>query len=153
MPLTRWIVVGAGLASIVLLVLFSINPIVFAGDLGTGAVLALAGASWIFWGSALVYLAGRSRLPILTCIALLIALFSLSNDNDDIGTASTTQEAPAKLKDALEAWHNHFPPNPNAPPASRPLFIVTAEGGGIRAAYWTAAVLGSIQDAEPSFAD
>jgi hypothetical protein len=33
-----------------------------------------------------------------------------------------------------------------------PLFIVATEGGGIRAAYWTAAVLGAIQDANPNFA-
>jgi hypothetical protein len=35
----------------------------------------------------------------------------------------------------------------------RPLFIVATEGGGIRTAYWTATVLGTIQDADPSFAD
>src|SRR6266480_3317359 len=34
-----------------------------------------------------------------------------------------------------------------------PLFIVATEGGGIRAAYWTTTVLGTIQDADSSFAD
>lgn len=34
-----------------------------------------------------------------------------------------------------------------------PIFIVTAEGGGIRAAYWTATVLGALQDRNPEFAD
>ena len=33
-----------------------------------------------------------------------------------------------------------------------PLYIVATEGGGIRAAYWTATVLGGIQDANPNFA-
>ena len=33
-----------------------------------------------------------------------------------------------------------------------PLFIVATEGGGIRAAYWTATVLGELQDKNPTFA-
>lgn len=32
-----------------------------------------------------------------------------------------------------------------------PVIVVTAEGGGIRAAYWTASVLGAIQGASPAF--
>ena len=32
-----------------------------------------------------------------------------------------------------------------------PVFIVTAEGGGIRAAYWTATVLSALQDQKPEF--
>jgi hypothetical protein len=34
-----------------------------------------------------------------------------------------------------------------------PVFIITAEGGGIRAAYWAATVLGALQDQNPYFAD
>ncbi|MGC8644145.1 MAG: hypothetical protein ACP5XB_30160, partial [Isosphaeraceae bacterium] len=34
-----------------------------------------------------------------------------------------------------------------------PVFIVSAEGGGIRAACWTAGVLCALQDSEPQFAD
>ena len=37
--------------------------------------------------------------------------------------------------------------------ASIPLIIVATAGGGSRAAYWTATVLGNIQDQEPRFAD
>jgi hypothetical protein len=33
------------------------------------------------------------------------------------------------------------------------VFVVSAEGGGIRAAYWTAGLLCAIQDAEPAFSD
>lgn len=32
-----------------------------------------------------------------------------------------------------------------------PVFIATADGGGIRAAYWTGAVLGALQDRDPAF--
>jgi hypothetical protein len=155
MPLTRWILAITGSVSIALLALFTLNPVYFAGNLGTGAVLTLAGASWVFWGSALVYIAGRYRLPVLTFVAILLALSSLTNDNHDIRTVSVGgMQYRNDVEQALKDWHNRIRHNPTygARP-KHPLFIVTAEGGGIRAAYWTAAVLGSIQDAEPSFID
>lgn len=152
---SQWILTIAGVLSILLLVLFTTNPVRFAGDLGTGAVLAFAAASWIFWGSALVYIAGLHRIPLLTLIVIWVALCSLKNDNHDIRTVSRgDMHSRLKVEQALRAWHDHVRANPTyAIRSKHPLFIVTAEGGGIRAAYWTAAVLGSIQDAEPAFAD
>ena len=152
---SQWVLTIAGLLSILLLVLFTVNPVHFAGDLGTGAVLAFAAASWIFWGSALVYIAGQYRIPLLTLIVIWVALCSLGNDNHDIRTVSRGEgHSRLKVEQALRAWHDHIRADPKyATRSKHPLFIVTAEGGGIRAAYWTAAVLGSIQDAEPGFAD
>ena len=155
MPLTRWILAIAGSVSIVLLALFTVNPVYFAGNLGTGAVLTFAGASWVFWGSALVYIGGRYRLPVLTFVVILLAVSSLTNDNHDIRTVSFgDMQYRNDVEQALRDWHNRIRANPTygARP-THPLFIVAAEGGGIRAAYWTAAVLGSIQDTEPSFVD
>ena len=155
MPLTRWILAIAGSVSVVLLALFTVNPVYFAGNLGTGAVLTFAGASWVFWGSALVYLGGHYRLPVLTFFAISLAVCSLTNDNHEIRTVSFGDiHNPPDVEQALRDWHNRIRANPTSGArAMHPLFIVAAEGGGIRAAYWTAAVLGSIQDAEPSFVD
>jgi hypothetical protein len=139
--------------SAALTVMFVINPVLLAGVLGTGAVLMFAGASWVFWGSALVYYAGRSRLPLLTFIAVWVVICSLGNDNHDLRTLP--REAPfsqSSVEAALLKWHSRIVQKyPDRP--VHPLFIVTAEGGGIRAAYWTASVLGSIQDEDTSFAD
>src|SRR5262249_5980376 len=41
--------------SLALCIMFTVNPVFFAGAIGTGAVLAFAAACWVFWGSALVY--------------------------------------------------------------------------------------------------
>jgi hypothetical protein len=155
MPVTHSILAVAGAMSLVLLVLFTFDPVRFAGNLGTGAVLALACASWIFWGSALVYWGGRYHLPVLTLIAIFLALCSLTNDNHDIRTVSFGRVYNRyNIEQALRDWHNRIRANPAyAVRPTHPLFIVAAEGGGIRAAYWTAAVLGSIQDAEPAFVD
>src|SRR5581483_11063479 len=93
------------------------------------------------------------RLPALTLIVAWVAICSLTNDNHDIRTISRPVpfQRP-QLIDALRAWHDQVVKKYPARPV-HPLFIVATEGGGIRAAYWTAAVLGSMQDTEPSFAD
>lgn len=136
--------------SAVLTIGFIFAPLQLAARLGTGAVLMFAGASWVFWGSALVYLGGRARLPILTLLLVWIAICSLTNDNHDVRFVK--RDAPfdrLTLATALQKWHD----NVAKYPAPHPLFIIAAEGGGIRAAYWTAAVLSTIQDERASFAD
>jgi hypothetical protein len=141
--------------STVLTLMFVIKPVLFAGGLGTGAVLMFAAASWVFWGSALVYLAGRSRLPLLTFLAAWLAICSLWNDNHDLRTLPRETPYPqSNVETALLKWHSRIVQNSKyREHPVHPLFIVTAEGGGIRAAYWTASVLGSIQDEDTSFAD
>ena len=150
---SRFAILLMAVISSLMTLLFIINPVFFAGNLGTGAVLMFAAASWVFWGSALVYLGGRYRLPLLTIIAMWVALCSLTNDNHGVRTVVREKEFQRDtVQGALIKWHarilQKYPDRP-----VHPLFIVAAEGGGIRAAYWTAAVLGSIQDVEPSFAD
>ncbi|MDR7333186.1 hypothetical protein [Roseateles asaccharophilus] len=59
----------------------------------------------------------------------------------------------------LDAWAARaMPPPPDAPsaeatlpPAGEPLLLVASEGGGVRAAYWTARVLAGITDARPAW--
>src|SRR5262245_1906649 len=146
------VLVWSGMASLLLLVAFTLDPIHVAGAIGTGAVLALAGASFVLWGSALVYWGAWKRIPALTLFLLLAVVSSIWNDNHNIrvlnaggGTDRDSLEA------ALAKWHDQISKKYGDRP--QPLFVVTAEGGGIRAAYWTAIILGSIQDKDPSFAD
>ena len=54
------VLLGAGIVSILLLLAFTLDPIHAAGAIGTGAVIALTGASWVLWGSALSVL-GRAH--------------------------------------------------------------------------------------------
>jgi hypothetical protein len=151
--LSRAALLTMSILSIALLLLFVFSPIRIAGNLGTGAVLAFAAACWAFWGSMLVYVAALYRLPVLTLLIAWIAICSLTNDNHDVRTTvlPTAFQRP-QLIDALRDWHDKIDKKYPARPV-HPLYIVATEGGGIRAAYWTAAVLGSLQDSEPAFAD
>jgi Patatin-like phospholipase len=141
-----------GAISLLFALLLVINPILFAGEIGTGAVLVIGGAAWVFWGSVLVYFGQRVHLPLLVLAVLWVALCSLTNDNHDLRTVTPTQDyTRPKLSDALKDWHDRIAKK--YPGKIHPLYIVASEGGGIRAAYWTAAVLGTIQDEQPTFAD
>lgn len=60
------------------------------------------------------------------------------------------------VADALNAWLDNTPPVAGAPESSaagqsRHIVFVSAAGGGLRAAYWTAAVLARIDDCVPDF--
>ena len=143
----------AGTASLLLLLAFTLDPIHAAGAIGTGAVITLAGASWVLWGSALVYWGERTRIPVLTLLLLLAVVSSIWNDNHNIRVLNAGGSSDRdSLETALSKWHDQISKKYSDRP-EHPLFIVTAEGGGIRAAYWTSIVLGSLQDKDPSFAD
>ena len=120
--------------------------------MGTGAVLVVTAATWVFWGGVLIYLGHRVQLPVLILLAVWVAYCSLTNDNHDLRTVTPTKAyTRPRLADALDAWHKRIAAK--YPGQIHPLYIVASEGGGIRAAYWTAAVLGTIQDEQPAFAD
>jgi hypothetical protein len=111
-----------------------------------------AAASWVFWGSALVYLGSWYRLPVITFVAAWVAFCSLFNDNHIVRVVARDAFQRPTLQQALVDWNSRITARYPTRPV-HPLFIVASEGGGIRAAYWTATVLGSMQDADPSFAD
>ena len=131
----HYVLLGAGITSLLLLLAFTLDPIHVAGAIGTGAVLALAGASWVLWGSALVYWGERTRIPILTLVLLLAVVSSIWNDNHNIRVLDAGGSSDRdNLETALSKWHDQISKKYSDRP-EHPLYIVTAEGGGIRAAY------------------
>jgi len=141
----------AGL-SLALCIMFIVDPVYFAGAIGTGAVLTFAAACWVFWGSALVYFGSWKRVPVITLIVLLVLISSFFNDNHDVRVLPRAEFVRPTLRQALLDWNSQITAKYPERPV-HPLFIVATEGGGIRAAYWTTTVLGTIQDVDPSFAD
>ena len=62
-------------------------------------------------------------------------------------------QARQDLRASLETWLAPSRRSSSDPNARVPLYLVNAEGGGIRAAYWTVTVLGEIQKRHPAFAE
>jgi hypothetical protein len=152
--LERGTLMGVGtiaLISLILFIAFTIAPVPVAQKIGMGTILLLAAASWISLGSLFVYLGGRWQFPVITILILLAFLFSFWNDNHVIRVAPPQEVTRADVIQSFRTWYGLTEKNDGAG-TLHPLFIVATEGGGIRAAYWTATVLGGIQDANPNFA-
>ncbi|HEX4631234.1 MAG TPA: patatin-like phospholipase family protein [Chthoniobacterales bacterium] len=146
------------LFSLVLLFLFLSAPIRAGLFIGSGAILCLAATSWVCLGSLIVLLTNRLRLPLIGLLIAWAMLCSLWNDNHRIRTVSIepplvlpADSGKPPVQHAFATWHEAvqkaYPLATNgSSPAVRPVFIVATEGGGIRAAYWTALVLAALED-------
>jgi len=139
------------IVSVLFFILFAADPVRVPQWLGMGTILFLAAASWVAVGSLFVYLGGRWQFPVITILILLALLFSYWNDNHVIRTAPLQEVGRLDVLKSFEKWHDLVEKNYPAE-TKHPLYIVATEGGGIRAAYWTAIVLGALQDSNQNFA-
>ena len=139
---------SAILAAVALLLVFVFALQPAAPAIGSAAILILAATGWIAAGSVLDIFGMRKRIPAFLGLFVLAVLFSPLNDNHAVRTLADPQpdERP-DVSALLREWMKHQPPNAK----TYPLYLVNAEGGGIRAAWWTASVLGEIQGTLPQF--
>jgi hypothetical protein len=124
---------------------------------GPLALVLLFAALWVPVGSSLVYASHLTRLPLF--LILLVCAFTFSafdwNDNHLIRHRVVEgQTKPPDVNAGFKAWLNgrcdreaykaKFQPYP--------VFIVSAEGGGLRAGYFASLVLSKLEDENPAFA-
>ena len=132
-----------------LFVLVTVSPTAFS-LFGSDIVFFVGASLWIAPGTWLLFISKRGDLPVLTLLLVLALGFSFFNDNHDLRISTDDPlldpaNRPA-LAEAVDAWQA----DDSTPDA---MIIVATAGGGSRAAYWTASVLGTIQDLCPDFDD
>ena len=130
----------------------------YAGASAVGPIcvvlLWVAAAAPLAAGLSVV--AARSGWPVFTLLIALALLFDLLNLNENNAVREIRGQPPtsrATVEQAFRAWL--LSRGDRAEYGARhpyPVFIITAEGGGLGAAYFTAAVLASLQDSCPRFA-
>lgn len=149
-PVTlRFLGITAVLAVIVLL--FSTFAVQVVGRMGAISVLIVSLGFWVALGGAVVHAGMRARIPILTWLVLFAILISPFAENHHVRTIEGAAPSRPDADAAFAAWYARLvAETPNAP-TPRPVFLVSTEGGGVRAAYWTAAVLTSLHDTIPGF--
>ena len=153
-PLTRMLLVAALGAFALLFVVLTSAPLTAAPAIGSAGIVLLAAAGWTALASTLDWVGMRSRVPVFSALLVLAVVCSLWNDNHAVRTLDAAQpkERP-DLRAQLDDWMARHAAKLKEPKARVPLYVVNAEGGGIRAAYWTVTVLGEIQNQHPAFAE
>ena len=132
-----------------LLVLFAlacIDPVAVGDYLGPDVVFLIGASLWIAPGTWLLFVARRGDLPVLSVIVVLGLIFSFTNDNHALRPSAdpdlaALDERPGVAEAVLQ----------QAAQGNGPLILVATAGGGSRAAYWTASLLGLIRDLHPGF--
>lgn len=107
------------------------------------------------WLSVVFILFRGSGIPIVTILILLpfgaefiYSFFGLQHELHAVRRVPAAVSAPRPTIDEAKLnWLNQQ----DKAPKKRPIVFVTAAGGGIRAAYWTAAVLGRLEDCVQDF--
>lgn len=147
-PGAKWYVgVSIGLYGLLLLLFsLSVGQHVVAPAMGAGAVVLIGLGLLIPLGAILVYAGQVTRFPFLGAILTWAILISWFSDNHDVRTleGETGITGYEDLAGYYRAWRDDL--LASATGDTVPVYVVSAEGGGIRAAYWTAHVLSALQD-------
>jgi hypothetical protein len=133
---------GLSLVMLVWLTAFSLD----AGHrFGAVAILAIVAANTVFLGGLAVFLTRARRVPIELAAFACAAIFSLWNDNHDVRLVDLPPVSPSApdMSAVFSSWVAGAPGEPGKP---IPVIVAAAEGGGIRAAYWTSLVLHHLAD-------
>lgn len=120
------------------------HPLSMGQFFNTLVLLFLWGATFLPGGSVITYIGSRKGIPLFAILIALAMLFSYFNDNH---TIRAFEGNTAKTRPSIEAGLAQWAEKHKCTETSCPPFIVMATaGGGIRAAYWTATVLGHLDD-------
>ncbi len=165
-PLGVYVMLGVFLSSVVFLLLFIARP-QLGMLLGPVALVLLAGFFIVVSGSLVTYAGDRYRVPALTLVVIWLVAISPFTDNHRVRLARDMKSTHAPTAAERAAWRQTTSPLaargfgdyfrawvsglPQASGKPIPIIFISAEGGGIRAAYWTATVLAELQDRYPQF--
>ena len=155
LAITTKIAIGVWAAvAVALFVGFALSPVTLPRWFGSATIVLVALLGWTIFGSfALVLLPKSLGLPSLAVLLPLVLVIGSSAFNDNHAPREakrTVSEADAVRelrRPAGEYFARWLASRHVAEGVRYPVFVVAAEGGGLRAAYWTGAVLGQLQDA------
>ena len=146
-----WIVAGCWVAA---------APESRAPVIGSAAVILFAAYFWLALAYVLFFFLGRwlsqgvSIALFITVLGLFLSgPFNMHSVRTIAAGQSAAPAALGRLSKHIDTWLETRRSDIESAGSPYPVFIVSAEGGGIRAAFWTAGLLCAIQDAEPAFAD
>ena len=153
---TQRIIYGAYfLAFVILLLLFLPPEWQIAAFFQPATIIIIGFILFSMIGMMIFYFDYPYRLPIFWIIMIVMCVFSLFNNNHHIRTIENSENRVSmrpEMETHLQDWllfHQDEFKNLD----SIPIYIVAAEGGGIRGLNWTAGVLQQLESKLPHFYD
>jgi Patatin-like phospholipase len=105
-----------------------------------GTIIVFALCFWTFVGGFFNAISISWRFPIGFLMLILLFLASYFNNNHEIQSQNTfTQDSRKTVDEHFQAWKK------SGNGTKKKVILVAAEGGGIRAAYWSANVLAALE--------
>lgn len=149
--LTLRIIVWSTVLSGLVALLVMLFPLTLPRVIGAAGAAALALASLNLFGSfVLTYWPLRNGVPHLGPWAILYAgLIGSCNDNHIVQPAAGADAQPVQRISVAADFESYLKRLDPAGRTDVPVLFVASEGGGIRAAYWTAAVLEELRRRMP----
>ena len=130
-------------------------PPVLAQVIGSVSLLVcIAVAAWLLVRSAVLRLKGRRVHWSGVLVGLLLASIAVLGAVDRLTASGAPARAPAPrvpVDTAIAQWVDAMWADPGLRIPGQRVFFVASEGGGIRAAYWTARTLMVLRDRLPGF--
>ena len=151
-PLSKLILTTAIVLAVAIWLAVILAPVGVGQGLGGAAIAFLAFSGIAPVGSYLVLKSRNLGFPVILFLAAVAFLFSpLSAGHHRVRPLVVTGN-PEPARPAIDAAIAAFEKSP-APGQTdrRPIVFISTAGGGLRAAYWTATVLGHLQDQVPDF--
>lgn len=105
-------------------------------------IILLVATIWVSVGVMITYLGHRWGMPLFTFFIVFAVVISRCTDNHVVPTLPLPNYKRPEPTAAFNRWIESRPGFTDG----YPVFFVATEGGGIRAGYWTAAVLGELHD-------
>lgn len=161
LPLDKQIIRALAVVIILLAILATIRytNIIISSTLGPISVIFLALAMWMVIASFFNYLDYRFQTPFTLICLIWMVLFN--NNNHQIRTIegvassyigkSQADTVPAYFKQWLQQLLEEQGRKASKGGKITPVYLIATEGGGIRSAYWTAAVLAKLDSLKPNF--
>ncbi|MDH5633525.1 MAG: hypothetical protein OEZ10_11090 [Gammaproteobacteria bacterium] len=142
------------LAGLVLLLWGIVSPLTLGSLFNALILIMIWGATFLPLGSWITFTANKTGLPLVTLSLVLAVIFSAWNDNHAIRPLKReTQAQRISASELVDRWADNHCQKKGTTVDCGPMVIVATAGGGIRAAYWTGLVLGTLEDEIPGFND
>ncbi|OFY65760.1 MAG: hypothetical protein A3H98_10450 [Bacteroidetes bacterium RIFCSPLOWO2_02_FULL_36_8] len=154
---SKWVIILSIIFVILCNFVFLWYPVgkVVARWAGPASLIILGLAIWSFAGMVISFFDYRLKFPFSIAIFMTVFGFSYFNNNHQIRVDKERKYnsySGIKSLSVNEYFKKWIESRPDKDKYSRyPVFIIAAEGGGIRAAYWTSSVLAKLQQENPAF--